>query len=333
MSEVTPELFVDAVRSYHKTAAILAAVELDLFAKIGQGATTAHAIAHATGIATRGARILCDYLTIAGFLNKSDGSYSQTASTAAFINSTSPMSMASAARYLAAPEMVRLFLEDPTSYVRAGGATGLANMAPSNPVWVIFAQSMVPFIAGAAKSLAQDVSTWNPAPKKVLDVAAGSGMFGISVAKAVSDARITGLDAGNVLAVAKGNAELEGVADRYEALAGSAFDTDWGSGYDLVLLPNFLHHFDHVTCVGLLQKARECLSGEGRVVAVEFVPDEDRISPPIAATFAFEMLATTQHGDAFTASDFTKMAHEAGYRDIEIAPLPQSPEMMVEFLL
>ena len=333
MTEVSPHLFVDAVLSYQKTAAIKAAIELDLFTKIGAGAGTAEALAQKTGASSRGLRILCDFLTILGFLEKSGETYAQTPSTAKFINSTSPTNMSSIIRFIAGPEFMRLFLDDPVTYVRDGGTIGLANMAPDNPIWVTFARSMVPFTAAAAAGVAAQVTAWTTKPRKVLDIAAGGGMFGILIAKAVPDVNITALDWENVLEVTRENAAREGVAARYQTVAGSAFDADWGSGYDLILMPNFLHHFDHASCVSLLSKARRSIAPGGRVVVTEFVPNEDRVSPPLPATFAFIMLATTQRGDAFTASDLAAMARDAAYRDIAITPLPPSPESMVEFLI
>jgi hypothetical protein len=100
-----------------------------------------------------------------------------------------------------------------------------------------------------------------------------------------------------------------------------------------VLLPNILHHFDHPACVALLSKVRQSLSPGGRTLIVEFVPNEDRVSPPIPAMFAFMMLGTTQRGDAFTLSEYTAMARDAGYRSATMDPLPPSPESLIELHL
>ena len=96
-----------------------------------------------------------------------------------------------------------------------------------------------------------------------------------------------------VLEVAKENAAAAGVADRYRTLPGSAFDVDYGAGYDVMLLTNFLHHFDVPTNEKLLRKVYAALAPGGQAVALEFVPNEDRISPPIAAKFSMIMLANT----------------------------------------
>jgi 2-polyprenyl-3-methyl-5-hydroxy-6-metoxy-1,4-benzoquinol methylase len=83
---------------------------------------------------------------------------------------------------------------------------------------------------------------------KILDIAAGHGMFGIAAAKQNPTANIYAADWKNVLEVAMRNAQAAGVADRFHQLVGSAFEADFGGDYDLVLIANFLHHFDSSTC-------------------------------------------------------------------------------------
>src|SRR6185503_4640060 len=104
----------------------------------------------------------------------------------------------------------------------------------------------------------------------------------------------------NVLEVARANAEAMGIAGRFRTIAGSAFEVDFGSGYDVALLPNFLHHFDFATNIALLKKVRAALKPGGLAAVIEFVPNEDRVSPPDGALFAMRMLGTTPAGDAYT---------------------------------
>jgi len=96
-------------------------------------------------------------------------------------------------------------------------------------------------------------------PMRVLDIAAGHGLFGIEIAKQNPQAHIVAVDWARVLDVAYENACKAGVGERYERLPGSAFDVDYGGPYDAVLLTNFLHHFDVAACVGLLKKVRAAL--------------------------------------------------------------------------
>ena len=103
-----------------------------------------------------------------------------------------------------------------------------------------------------------------------------------------------------MLEVAKENAREAEVSDRFTPRPGSAFDVDWGTGHAVVLLTNFLHHFDPKECETLLRRTRAALAPGGRAVVVEFVPDESRVSPPEAAVFSLTMLASTPAGDAYT---------------------------------
>ncbi len=329
MAEVSPDLIVDAVFAYQQTAAIKAAVELDLFSEVARGTNTAEGLATRTGTATRGIRILCDYLTVRGFLEKHGDEYRLTPSTAVFLDRSSPSWIGSIVEYLAAPEMMGLFLDDPTSYVRNGGSVGLANVAPDHPIWVKFARAMIPFRAPVATDVASEVACWSP--RKVLDIAAGHGLFGIAIARAVPGAEITAVDWQAVLSVARESAEAAGVSERYHTVAGSAFDVDWGSGFDLVLLANFLHHFDHDTCVALLRKARESLVSGGRAVVVEFVPNEDRVSPPFPAMFSFQMLGSTPQGEAYTARELEDMGRAAGFGNVTVKSLPPTPQSLILF--
>jgi SAM-dependent methyltransferase len=331
MDDISPQAFVEAVSGYQRTAAMKAAVALDLFTAIEHEGGELDRISKRLQASERGVRVLCDYLTVQGFLQKETGRYRLTPSTTAFLTTSSPAWMGSIVDFLAAPEMMSLWLTDPAVFVRNGGSVGLANMSPDNPVWVKFARAMVPFMAPTARAIGQQVSTWPRVPKRVLDIAAGHGLFGIEIAKAVPGAEVVATDWQAVLEVAKENALAAGVSARYNTIAGSAFEVEWGTDFDLVLIMNFLHHFDQPTCVQLLSRVSTSLSPGGKALAVDFVPDDDRVSPPIPAAFAFVMLASTQRGDAYTAREFEEMGRAAGFANISVTPLPPSPESLVLF--
>src|SRR4029453_8933432 len=107
-----------------------------------------------------------------------------------------------------------------------------------------------------------------------------------------------------------------GLQDRHHSLPGDAFRVDYGSGYHVALVTNFIHHFDEQTNVTLLRKIAAALVPGGKVAILEFVPNEDRVTPHIAATFSMMMLATTAHGDAYTFKQIQKMLESAGFHDV-----------------
>jgi ubiquinone/menaquinone biosynthesis C-methylase UbiE len=321
----------DIATAYRKTAALIAAVKLDIFTAIGSETMSLEGLVSKTGASVRGLRILCDYLTVIGLLKKQDSRYLLTHIARSFLDESSPFAMGRSIEFLAAPEMLDLFLSDPAAYVRQGGSSGLAQVSPDNPIWVRFAKAMMPFAAPAAKRVAAHVSTFSEPPYTVLDIAAGHGLYGIEVAKAFPDTLVTAIDWAEVLTVAKANAEAAAVADRFRMVAGNALDLDWGGDFDLILLANFLHHFDFETCTSLLRKVRANLAAGGQALGVDFVPNEDRVSPPIPVMFAFQMLATTPGGDAYTTSELDTMAKSAGFRGARTRSLAPTPESLIIF--
>ena len=248
----------EALRAFQQTAALHAAIELDIFSAIGEGATTAAEIAAKRGASERGVRILCDTIATDGFLSKKDGHYRCASDAAVFLDRRSPACIAGVSEFLVAPENVMgsLSLAD---CVRKGGTIqpGQGSVEPDNPFWVLFARAMAPMMAMPARIMAEQVA--GTGPIKVLDIAAGHGVFGIAVAQANPQAEITAVDWPAVLEVAKENAAKAGVSSRLHSLPGSAFDIDFGSGYDLVLIANFLHHFDRQTNEDFLRKVHAAL--------------------------------------------------------------------------
>jgi SAM-dependent methyltransferase len=322
----SPELIFETLNAYQRTNALRGAIELDLFTTIGEGAATAADLAAKLKVSERGARILCDYLVIIGFLTKQGARYGLTPDTALFLDRRSPACLASAVTFLNGPALTGYF-QDIAAVVRKGGAvfTTDGTMAPDDPIWVEFARAMAPMIAMPAQTIADLVGAGSG---KVLDIAAGHGLFGITIAKRNPKARIVALDWANVLEVAKENAKKAGVADRFETIPGSAFDADYGSGYDVVLLTNFLHHFDPPTCEKLLRKVYAALNPGGVAVTLEFVPNEDRVSPPAAASFSLMMLGSTVSGDAYTFSEYDRMFRNAGFSGSQAHALP-GPEKVI----
>lgn len=325
-----PGLVFDMVNAHQRSAALKAAIDLDVFRAIGEGPGDVASIARHCAASERGTRILCDFLVINGVLLKENGHYKHTPSSAAFLDPSSPACMASVAQFLSNPQMNESYAHL-ADVVRSGRTVlpGNGSVEPENPVWVEFAETMAPMMGPMAGPLGEVVLAGRSGPMRVLDIAAGHGLFGIEIAKQNPQAHVTGLDWAPVLRVALENARKAGVQDRYDMLPGSAFEVSFGDPYDAVLLTNFLHHFDPPTCVGLLKKVHAALKPGGRAATLEFVPNEDRVSPPMPAAFSLIMLATTAAGDAYTLSELAAMYRDAGFKDINGIPIPMSPHTVV----
>ena len=325
----SPERFFDMAFAFERTAAINTAVELELFTAIGEGADTTAAIAKRCGASERGTRILCDFLTINGLLAKSGHSYQLTPDSAAFLTKSSPAYLGGTLRFLTSPDVVRNF-DNLTETVRRGTVSADDNHVAGveQDLWVNFAKAMVPMMMPAALGIADALQIKSAGPVRVLDIAAGHGMFGIVLAEQNPHAEVVAVDWPGVLAVATENARKAGVQDRHRALPGDAFKVEYGSGFDIALLTNFLHHYDIPTCTTLLRKVGAALNPGGRAVILEFVPNDDRVSPPIPAGFSLMMLSGTPAGDAYTLADLQTMTTAAGFNGVTTHALP-TPETIV----
>jgi 2-polyprenyl-3-methyl-5-hydroxy-6-metoxy-1,4-benzoquinol methylase len=251
-------------------------------------------------------------------LTKDGVQYGLTQDSAVFLNRNSPAYVGGVIEFLLTPR-VREAHALLTDAVRKGGtALGEGNLLPDNPDWVKFARAMMPMAFMPAQIMAAELREGGEA-HKVLDIAAGHGMYGITVAKQNPAAQIYACDWKNVLEVAEKNAQAMGVADRYHLLPGSAFEVDFGQGYDLALITNFLHHFDAPTCTDFMRKVHASLEPGGRAAILEFVPNPDRVTPPMAAAFSMMMLATTPSGDAYTLAELEKMSKDAGFSRVELS--------------
>jgi 2-polyprenyl-3-methyl-5-hydroxy-6-metoxy-1,4-benzoquinol methylase len=319
-----PGVIFAELRAFERSAALKGAIDLELFTHIDDGSTTPREMAAKTGASERGIRILCDFLTIHGHLTKFGESYGLTMNSQLFLSKRSPSYLGSIADFLAGDQQHGAMWRVEAA-VRKGGSVTDESLAPDSPMWAVFARGMAPLVRAFAGAAIPHVVSGN-APMKIMDIAAGHGVWGITALQLNPSAEVTGQDWPTVLEVAKENARQAGVMDRYHILPGSAFDVDFGTGWDLILEPNFAHHFDQATNVKMFKKIHAALNPGGRIAVLEFIPNEDRVSPPMAAAFALTMLTGTPAGDVYTFSEYSQMLEEAGFHDAkltELAPMPQ----------
>lgn len=326
----TPLKIFQLLNAYQQTEALKAAIELDLFSNIAETGATASQIAAQIKADARGVRILCDYLAIVGLLRKQGELYLATPDSRTFLSKRSPAYIGAATQFLCTPFHCAHFGKLAEA-VRRGGAAqdDSASTAPENPIWIEFARGMASLRVPSATYIAELLGASSGEPWKVLDIAASHGIFGITIAQRNPKARIAGVDWPSVLEVTKENAAKAGVSDRYSTIPGSAFDVDFGSGYDVVLLTAFLHHFDIPTNEKLLTKIHAALKPGGRVATLEFIPNDDRISPPHAAGFSLTMLANTPAGDAYTFKELEQMFRNAGFTSSKLHENPAGIDQVI----
>jgi len=219
--------------------------------------------------------------------------------------------------------------ENLTDAVRRGGVAPQGNtVADENPIWVEFARAMVPMAMPISHAIVDILGAASAGRMRVLDIAAGHGIYGITFAERNPLAEVVAVDWAPVLKVAQEHERQHGVADRHRTIAGDAFKVDFGTGFDVALVTNFLHHFDAPACTSFMKKVHGALKPGGRAVVLEFVPNPDRVTPPMAAGFSLTMLAGTPSGDAYTFAELRTFLESAGFKDATAHQLT-SPQTVI----
>ena len=151
----SPALFFDTISAYQRTEALRAAIELDLFSQVAAGRTSSTELANACQVAPRGIRILADFLTIIGFLQKHGDRYELTAEAKVFLDRKSPAYLGGAVGFMLSPGLRESF-QQLTAAVRRGGTavSDEGTVSHDNPIWVEFARAMGPLMQMPAQLLA-----------------------------------------------------------------------------------------------------------------------------------------------------------------------------------
>ena len=96
----SPEIVFQTFTAYQRTATLKAAVDLDVFTVIGEGAVTPAALATCIGAAERGVRSLCDALVVLGLLTKAGGRYGLGPDASVFLDRRSAAYIGTIGRFL-----------------------------------------------------------------------------------------------------------------------------------------------------------------------------------------------------------------------------------------
>ena len=300
-----------------------AAVRNGLFDALDRGPRTAAALAAEKAISERGARAVLNALTSVELLSKDgEGRYALTPESAHFLVSASPSYLGGVFRHASAELMPRWLALD--EIVRTGGPLRHADDESGSAAhFRDFVEDIMPLSFPPARALADVlVADHGESPMRVLDVAAGSGVWGIALAQRWPRARVTAVDYAQVLDVAQSVAARFGVGDRIEMRAGDMFEVDFGDGYQAALLGQVLHSVGEVRSRTLLAKVFRALAPGGVIAIAEFLVDEARAARTNALIFAVNMLVNSKVGDTFSFPEIAAWLTQAGFENVRTLEAP-----------
>jgi len=317
-----PEDLELRIRAFQESRILLTAIELDLFEALGAGADAGD-VAGALGTDPRATGMLLNALAALGAIEKRGGVFRNTPETAQHFTRRSPDDVR-----MAMMHTVHLWdtWSTLTECVRKG--TTLGRRPAGTEDWTgAFIAAMHANASRRAMAVVEAVDV--AGARKMLDVGGGSGAYSIAFAQASPALRAEILDVGDVVPIARRHIAEAGLEDRVTVREGDLGSSDFGTGFDLVLISAICHMLSEDENRALVAKTHAALGAGGRMVISDFILDPDRDGPRMAAMFALNMLVGTRHGNTYTEAEYAAWMRDAGFSGIRRVALPGPAHLMV----
>ncbi len=325
-----PELLHQMVFSFIPSRVLTAGLQLGVFSLIAAGKTAAGEIAVAAQASERGVKMLLNALVACQLLARNGARYELTPLTARFL-------------IRGTPDYLGLLMEQDDLWESWGHLTEV--IRSGQPLHRVEAQELAeqffPTLVQTlhvlhrerARRMAEALGVGKVSKGlRAIDVACGSGVWGIAVAEADPQARVTAHDFPAMLAVTREYLQRHGVERQFDFLPGDLKTVDFGrEQYDLALLGNILHSEGEESSRSLLRRLHAALRPGGRAVIIEFLANDDRTGPPFPVFFALNMLLNTEHGDTFTFAEYATWLRKAGFHRVETADIGSHSPLVIGY--
>ena len=322
-AQVTPERLMQFMFGFAPTLIIEAALQLHLFDSLKDAPKPIEQISQETEASVRGLRAVMNALVALGLLSKDAAQcYSLTPESSAFLVSTKPSFLGGMLGHVSQsllPSWLNL-----TNVVQTGKPALAVNQeATGSPFFEGFVEGLFPPSYPATQALAKALNlSHTQHPVAVLDLAAGSGVWGIGLAHASPQVQVTAIDWAQVIPVTQRIAVQHGVQDRFRFVAGDLLAVEFGNGYQVATLGQILHSEGEVRSRQLLAKVFDALAPGGVIAIAEWIANPDHSGPLNAMIFAVNMLVHTDEGDTFSAEEMGEWLHAAGFTDVRTVAAP-----------
>jgi C-methyltransferase len=310
-----PAQILQMLQGAQVTAIVNTGIELGVFGALASGTLSEKDLGAKIGCPPRSTRILADALAVLGLLKKESAGYALTPLASEWLVPTKPTYVGDVTGIFCNPMMMNSLSTLPQAVKNDGSVLTEHAETPKHPFWEAFAKSSAAIAVPAAGVLDGLLTGWiADKPKvKILDVAAGSGIYGFTLAKKHANVELTALDWPNVLPQTREWQKRMGVdANRVKYIEGNLFEVSFGGPYDVVLLSHVYHHFDPKTCQDLTRKVHGAVAPGGRVVVQDMMVDG--LTNPGAVLFSVTMLNWTKKGEAYGVADYTRWLTEGGFK-------------------
>ncbi len=320
-TEVKPDRIQQLWFGFAPPLILEAALRHRIFDLLDAGPKTVEQVAVATGASPRGLQALMNALTSMQFLAKNGDSYSLTPESSTFLVTTKPTFAGGMFKHTSQilPNWLKL-----SEAVKTGKPAKSVNQEGTGADFFReFVEDLFSSGYPAAQALAKSLDLHAAQGAiRVLDIAAGSGVWSIAIAKKCPEARVTVVDWQGVIPVCQKVTARMGVADRYEYKPGDLLEVDYGAGFQIATLGHILHSEGEQRSRQLLKKVFAALAPGGTIAIAEMIPDDDHSGPPHANIFALNMLVHTDVGNTFTFAEMSRWLQETGFKNVQKLEVP-----------
>lgn len=319
----TPEKIMRYAWGYAPPLILEAAVRTRVFDVLNDGPKTVAETSAATGASARGLSAIMNALVGLEFLTRDDaGRYALTPDSAAFLVSSRPAYFGGFLAHIS-QQLIPDWLELTKAVETGKPVTAVNENAQGAAFFEQFVAGLYAMNYGSAVAAAQALHIGiAEAPVKVLDLAAGSGVFGIGMAQRSSHVKVTAVDWPNVLEVTRKIAAQHGLADRFTYIGGDLATVEFGRGYNVATLGHILHSEGEARSRKLLRKTYDAMAPGGTIVIAEFLVDADRRGPLTGLLFDVNMLVHTDAGGTYSFEEIRGWLEACGFRDARLVDSP-----------
>jgi SAM-dependent methyltransferase len=321
--QVTPERLMQLAFAYAPPLIIGAAVNNRLFDALQSGAKTITQVSEETGASERGLRAVLNALVGLGLLNKDRKErYSLTPQSEVFLISNKPGTLAGFFAMNSThlmPDWLHL-----SESVKTGLPPIALNQEAHGPEFFsALVENIIPMSYPAAVKLGQALRlSKTRQPVRVLDIAAGSGIWGIALAQQSPHVRVTAQDWAAMIPTTKRITKKFGMADRFDYIEGDVLGANFGTGYDIATLGHILHTEGQERSRQLLKRVFRALKSGGTAAIGEWLVNDARTAPPNGLIFAVNMLVHSEEGDTFSFNEIKRWLEEAGFKKVRKLAAP-----------
>lgn len=318
---VSPGRVMEMVWDFARPMLAEAAVQLGVFDAMDAGAATAPQIAEKTGASGRGIEALLDGLVGAGLITRRGSRFKMAPDTAAFLVHGKPSFLGGLHQHVSR-QLIGSWM-NLAECVRTGKPGKPVNQEQDGGEFFSqFVEDIFNMSFPSASAAAEALVAGKKGPISVLDIAAGSGVWGIAMASKNADVRVTAVDWPQVIPVTRRVAQRHGLAERFSYTEGDISQADLGSGHQIATLGHILHSEGEARSRRLLERVHQAMAPGGTIVIGEFVVEEGRQGPSVPLIFAVNMLVNTDAGSTYTFKQIASWLKDAGFKRPRPLPVP-----------